>query len=137
MIFGVISASPAATTLTAFSSSIGSVSFSRKPLAPARSASWTYSSRSNVVRMTTRVALSDSSPVIRRVASNPSMTGIRTSISITSGRSLAASATASAPLAAWPTTAMSGSPFSSMLNPLAHQGLVVGHHDSDRHSGSP
>ncbi len=46
------------------------------------------------------------------------MTGIRTSISITSGRSLAASATASAPLPASPTTSMSGSPASNIVNPL-------------------
>ena len=54
--FGASSASPSATTRTAASSSSGSVSFSRNPLAPARSASNTYSSRSNVVRMSTRVA---------------------------------------------------------------------------------
>ena len=115
---GAISASPAATTRTALSRSTGNVSLSRNPLAPARSASCTYSSRSNVVRITTRVDASDSSPVIRRVASRPSITGIRTSISITSGCSLAASATASAPLLASPTTSMSGSPESSIVKPL-------------------
>ena len=54
---GERSASPAATARTARSSSTGSVSFTRKPLAPARSASNTYSSSSNVVRITTRTAV--------------------------------------------------------------------------------
>ena len=64
-------------------------SLSRKPLAPARSASKTYSSRSNVVRISTRV---DPPPPSRRrrVASIPSRSGMRTSISTTSGRSAAA-----------------------------------------------
>ena len=48
---GDSSASPAATTRTARSRSSGSVSFSRKPLAPDRNASKTYSSSSNVVRI--------------------------------------------------------------------------------------
>ena len=50
---GDSSASPATTARTARSSSAGSVSLTRKPLAPARIASNTYSSRSNVVRITT------------------------------------------------------------------------------------
>ena len=54
---GESSASPAATARTARSSSAGSVSFTRNPLAPARSASNTYSSSSNVVRITTRTAV--------------------------------------------------------------------------------
>ena len=65
------------------------VSLSRKPLAPARSASKTYSSRSNVVTTRTRGAPSPEAR-IRRVASMPSSTGMRTSISTTSGRSAAA-----------------------------------------------
>ena len=52
----------------------------RKPLAPARSASTMYSSRPNVVRTRTRWRGS------RRVASMPSMPGMRMSIRITSGR---------------------------------------------------
>ena len=76
---GASSASPAATTRTAATSSSEGRSFSRNPLAPARSASYTYSSRSNVVRMSTRAGrLSAAS---RRVASIPSIVGIRTSIS--------------------------------------------------------
>src|SRR5215472_676714 len=46
---GASSASPVATTRTAWTSSAAGASLSRKPLAPARSASYTYSSRSNVV----------------------------------------------------------------------------------------
>ena len=79
------------------------MSLSRNPDAPARSAPKTYSSSSNVVSTTTRVPAARSA-VIRRVASSPSMRGIRTSISTTSGRSAAASSTASAPSAASPTT---------------------------------
>jgi hypothetical protein len=47
---------------------------------------------------------------ICRVASSPSMTGIRTSISTTSGRSARASLTASAPSLASATASMSSSP---------------------------
>ena len=46
--------------------------------------------------------------VIRRVASMPSMTGIRTSIKMTSGLVRRAASTASAPLPASPTTAKPG-----------------------------
>ena len=45
---------------------------------------------------------------IRRVASMPSISGIRTSISTTSGRICSARATASAPVPASPTTVRSG-----------------------------
>ena len=51
---GASSASPAAITRTASNSRSAVTSLSRKPLAPARSASNTYSSRSNVVRISTR-----------------------------------------------------------------------------------
>ena len=84
--------------------SAGWVLLSRKPLAPARSAEYTYSSRSKVVRISTRVPAAPSGPVICRVASMPSMTGIRTSIRTTSGRARRASATASVPVLASPTT---------------------------------
>ena len=52
----------------------------------ARSASKTYSSSSKVVSTTTRVPVRSGSATIRRVASMPSMPGIRMSISTTSGR---------------------------------------------------
>ena len=65
-------------------SSSGGVSLSVMPLTPACSASSRYSSRSNVLRSRTRIG-GPSSATIRRVASIPSMSGIRTSISTTSG----------------------------------------------------
>ncbi len=72
----------------------------------------TYSSRSKVVRMMTRVgrvpsAAPDSNAVMRRVASMPSMPGMRTSISTTSGCNDSATRTASAPSRACPTTCIS------------------------------
>ena len=67
-------------------SSSGCTSLSRKPLAPACRAAYTYSSMSNVVSMTTR-AWHDGSAAIRRVAAMPSTPGIRTSIRTTSGLS--------------------------------------------------
>ncbi len=78
-----------------------------KPLAPARSASYTYSSRSKVVSTSTRAA--EPAARMRRVASMPSTSGIRTSINTTSGENLVAALTACSPLAASPTTVMSGS----------------------------
>ena len=56
-------------------------SLSRNPLAPARSASYTYSSRSKVVSMTTLGA--GCARVSSRVASSPSIPGMRMSISTT------------------------------------------------------
>ena len=77
---------PAAPTLTARASSAGSVSLSTKPLAPARSAATTYSSAANVVRTRTFTSADSGLEVMCRVASMPSMPGIRMSISTTSGR---------------------------------------------------
>ena len=54
---GETTASPRATVRMAPTSSAGGTSLSRKPLAPARSALKAYSSRSNVVRMSTRVSI--------------------------------------------------------------------------------
>ena len=54
--------------------------------------------------MITRAPDDSGAEVIWRVASMPSSTGIRTSISTTSGWAARATATASAPLAASPTT---------------------------------
>jgi hypothetical protein len=104
---GARSASPAATTRIAVSRSAGRVSLSRKPLAPARSAAKTYSSRSKVVRISTRTAEVCGSAVICRVASMPSVPGIRMSIRTMSGFSRRAISTASAPVAASPTEARS------------------------------
>ena len=76
---GASTASPAATARTASTTSRVGASLSRKPLAPARSASMMYSSSPKVVRISTRWRGS------RRVASMPSMPGMRMSISTTSG----------------------------------------------------
>ena len=54
VVVGASTASPAATVRIAVSRSAGGVSFSRKPLAPARSPSKTYRSLSNVVGISTR-----------------------------------------------------------------------------------
>ncbi len=115
---GAMIALPWYTVRIELSSVSGSVSFSRKPDAPALIAAITYSSKSNVVRMITRVCASSSAlpsgakrccnALIRRAASMPSIPGIRTSISTTSGCIVSAKATASAPSRAWPTTAISG-----------------------------
>ena len=69
VIAGESSASPAATVRTAAISCSGESSLSTKPLAPALSASKTYSSRSNVVRIRIRVA--GSVARMRRVACEP------------------------------------------------------------------
>ena len=102
---GWMSASPAATTRMAAAMSSGSASLSRKPLAPAESASYTYSSMSNVVSTSTRTDESRGSLRMSRVASMPFFTGMRTSMSTTSGRRARAASTASSPLRASPTTA--------------------------------
>ncbi len=54
--------------------------------------------------------------MMRRVASMPSMPGIIRSIVTRSGRSVAVSSTASAPVDAWPMTRISGSELSSAVN---------------------
>src|SRR5579875_1495550 len=70
------------------------------PQAPAAIASATKSSSSNVV--TTRTRIAGKRAVISRVASMPSISGIRRSIKTTSGRSLSACAIASRPSVASP-----------------------------------
>ena len=98
---GASSASPVRTSLTAATRCSGVTSLSRNPLAPAASPAYTYSSRSNVVRMMIRVlAPAGTADRIRFVASIPSIPGMRMSMSTTSGRSFAVAATASAPSAA-------------------------------------
>ena len=118
MIAGDSSASPRMTTRSACSSSAGWVSFSRNPLAPARSARKMYSSSPKLVRITTRTLSSRSSATICLVASMPSSTGIWMSIRAMSGRCSAASVTACRPSAASATTSMSSSASSSDRMPL-------------------
>ena len=114
---GASSASPPATTRTAWIRSAGSESFTRNPLAPPRIAWYTYSSDSNVVSMITFTPARSSSAAIRRVASSPSTPGIRMSMSTTSARSCRAWSTASAPLAASPTTSIPSALSSSTRKP--------------------
>ena len=100
--------SPATTVRIAVTISGGGVSLSRKPSAPAASAPTTCSSASKVVRTMTRGGWGRRCS--SRVASSPPSTGIRMSISTTSGRSLAVSAIATRPSGASPTTSRSGWP---------------------------
>ena len=135
VMLGESSASPSATVRTAAYRVWRGASLSRKPLAPARRAARTYSSRSNVVSTSTRVA-ERGSPQISRVAAMPSTRGIRTSMSTTSGRCRRTSSTASRPSAASPTTSRSGWVREHRGEPGAHQLLVVGDHHPDRHRGT-
>ena len=68
--------------------------------------------------MTTRGAADRSPPVICLVASRPSISGIRTSIRITSGRCWAAAWTACAPFAASPTTVIPSAASRITQNPV-------------------
>ena len=90
---GAMSASPAAATRTASSSRSAGVSLSRNPVAPMRSALKTYSLASKVVSITTAVVFSGSAR-IRSAAASPSSSGMRMSISTTSGRRRATTSTA-------------------------------------------
>lgn len=112
---GAITASPRCTVRIAASSSSGGASLSRKPLAPASIASNAYSSRSKVVSTTTRGASGRRSRA--RVASMPSISGMRTSISTTSAPATDTDATASRPLPASATTVRSGCESTSMASP--------------------
>ena len=78
-------ASPCATARTARASSSGSDPLPINPLAPARSAATIFVSFSNVVRINTRVAAKSGSPQIFSVAAIPSSSGMRISMSTTSG----------------------------------------------------
>src|SRR5829696_9090391 len=113
---------PSATTRTARSSSAGSASLSTKPLAPAASASKTYSSSSKVVSMTTRTPASAGSAVTSRSAASPSSTGIRTSISTTSGSVRRIAASPARPSSASATSSVSGSVSSSARRPIRTSG---------------
>lgn len=112
---GAITASPRCTVRIAASSSSGGASLSRNPLAPASIASNAYSSRSKVVSTTTRGASGRCSSV--RVASMPSISGMRTSMSTTSAPATDTDATASRPLPASATTVRSGWESTSMASP--------------------
>lgn len=108
VISGASSGGPPATTRTAWSSPGKVASLSRKPLAPAVSASYTYSSSPNVVRISAFVASPDAVTILRATSIPPGL-GIRMCNRVTSGRSSAATRTACSPPSASPTTSMSSS----------------------------
>ena len=98
-------ASPSATERIAVTIWSGAVSLSRKPSAPAASASSTNSSDSNVV---STITLGGSCAACSsRVASRPLSTGIRMSIRTRSGSSSSHIVTPARPSPASPTTSMS------------------------------
>ncbi len=72
-------------------------------------------------------------PVICRVASMPSSSGIRTSMSTTSGLVLRVTATAAVPVPASPTTSSRRRGRDDAAEPGPYQGLVVGDHDPQAH----
>jgi hypothetical protein len=122
---GAITASPWCTVRIAVSSSSGCASLSRNPLAPARMASSTYSSRSNVVSTTTRgspAAAAAPSARSARVADRPSIPGMRTSISTTSVLVVASRCSASRPSSASTTTWRSGWESMTMRRPARTSG---------------
>jgi hypothetical protein len=116
VVVGARTASPPATVRIAVSSSAGGASLRRNPLAPALSPAKTYSSRSKVVRIRTLAA--GLAAVMRAVAAIPSMPGIRTSISTTSGCRADVIFTPAAPSPASPATSMSGSASRISRNPI-------------------
>ena len=127
----------AATVCTAAIRSSGGASLSRKPLAPARSASNTYSSRSKVVR--TRTARP--APRARRsarVASRPSIAGHpdvhHHHVAAAAAR---ASATAAAPSPASPTTSMAGSTSKILRRPARTRGWSSTSRTPIRHRAAP
>ena len=128
---GASSASPAAMTRTASNSRSAVTSLSRNPLAPTRSASKTYSSRSKVVRISTRGAWSSS--VSCRGASMPSVPGIRMSIRTTSGLRSRQVRTASAPSAAVAEHVEVRLRVEHRGEPGPHHLVVVGDDDADGH----
>ena len=133
---GASRASPAATTRTASTRSSAGVSLSRKPLAPARSAANTYSSRSKVVRISTRGGSGcggDAGGGLDAVEAR--------ACGCPSGRRRAgpasASSIASSPSAASPTTSMSGSASRIIRKPGPHERLVVDDQAPDRQRAAP
>ncbi|GAA3051893.1 hypothetical protein GCM10020000_36540 [Streptomyces olivoverticillatus] len=104
-----------------------------KPLAPTFRAEKAYSSRSKVVRISTFGGSVRAQ--MRRVASTPSILGMRTSIRTTSTAVAATTSSASAPSPASATTSMSGLRRQHHAEAGAQQHLVVDEHHADRHAG--
>ena len=132
---GDSSESPAATTLTARTSSTGSVSLMRKPLAPARRASTMYSSSSKVVRISTRTASRAGSSAIRRVAVDAADLGHLDVHEHHVGPFRPGELDRLAPVGGLADHLDAGLGVEQHVEPGTHQGLVVGHGDAD-HSGS-
>src|SRR5690554_1465043 len=115
-----MTALPAWTVRMAASRNSGSASFSTNPLAPPRMARVAASSRSNVVRTMMRGTLpprSSAAARMARVDSIPTITGMRMSMSTTSGRLAAAMAIPSTPFPASPTNSRSTCDDTSMRMP--------------------
>ena len=137
---GDSSASPAATSRIARSSSAGLVSLMRKPLAPCRSASKTYSSSSNVVSTITRVPASSGvgdDPPGRLDAVDAGHPHVHQHD--VRARARAASRDRASPSAASPTTRQAVLALDQRAQPEPDQVLVVGdqHPDHVGHAGSP
>ncbi len=133
---GSSSASPRATTDTACSRSVGSVSFSTNPLAPARNAATTYSSAPKVVSTKTRTDEVSGLEVMCRVASIPSMPGIRMSMSTTSGTCSRAAAKRLGTVGGLRDDLHPRLGGEDHRKAGSDQRLVVGHHDPN-HAASP
>ena len=107
---------PAATARTAERSAALPVVLGMTPVAPAASAAASSLAVVEVVRTSTFAPGREAT--IWRVASTPSITGIRMSITTTSGLSLFAALTPSSPFLASPTTSRFGCAFSSATIPI-------------------
>ena len=132
---GASSASPAAMTRMADRSSSGGRSLSMNPLAPTRSAPKTYSSRSNVVRISTRG--SGPAAVIRRVASIPSSTGMRMSMQHHVGRGPAGHRDRFRAVGGLAEHGQVGLGVDEHAEPGPDDGLVVGDYHADGHATRP
>ena len=128
---------PSATVRTAARRSSGSTSLSRNPLAPARSASNTCSSRSNVVRTSTLTPSRWGSPTMRRVASRPSTKGMRMSISTTPGRVARHDLDRLGAVGGVAHHVDVVGQVEQRPEAGAHDGLVVGDDDADAHADPP
>ena len=130
---GASSACPSASTRTAWTSSSAGASFTRKPLAPARRASMMYSSMSYVVMTSTRGGVRSAWATICRVASMPSMIGIRTSITMTAGRRRWAMPDGLGAIGRLADDGQVGFGLQAGAQGSPHEGLVVGDQHGDRH----
>ena len=110
---GWITALPSTALRAASTRASGEASFKRYPETPAWIASEIAPRDSSMVIRITRV--SGAASRMRRVASMPSIPGIRTSMKTTSGESSLAATTASSPLAASPTTKTASSDIASAV----------------------